>query len=198
MACGHCIKGGRAVNTQDSNQTHAPESPALKRWKAAAVLWPLLCAVFIGVIVSQPGRTGEQRLADTGFVLISLIFFAIGMRLRGRMLKERCHATVLTSATVVSSGVRVHPGNNHYYPEYEFRVGEKTVRVKSKNGYGHCHLTVGGQVELYYAPEDPGLFYVPLMQKFDKRWSALLCGVGIVYPLVGLLAPWLRVLVASK
>lgn len=43
-------------------------------------------------------------------------------------------------------------------------------------------------MKLYYAPDNPNVFYVPIMQRHDKRWAMLLCGVGIVYPLVGLYA----------
>ena len=36
------------------------------------------------------------------------------------------------------------------------------------------------------------LFYVPAMQTHDRRWSNLLCGVGILFPLAGLFAPLLQ------
>lgn len=52
----------------------------------------------------------------------------------------------------------------------------------------------GREVDLYYAPEDPKIFYVPAMQKHVKRWAALLCGVGILWPLPGLVAPQIRAL----
>ncbi|NDO47977.1 DUF3592 domain-containing protein [Lachnospiraceae bacterium MD335] len=172
---------------------------ALKRWHFFAIFWPLACVVFAGIIISQPDRETDERIADVGFTMIPLIFFAIGMRMRWRLLKERQHATVLAKAVVVTvdSKVRTGEGNKRgYFPQYEFQVGEEQYRVKSQSGYGHSYVKTGQQVDLYYAPENPKLFYVPIMQKHDKRWSMLLCGVGVVYPLIGLLAPQLRALVS--
>ena len=67
-------------------------------------------------------------------------------------------------------------------------------RVKSPGGYSVCYLGEGREVDLYYAPENPKVFYVPAMQKHEKRWAGLLCGVGILWPLIGLLAPQIRAL----
>ena len=170
---------------------------AMKRWKMLAVLWPLLCIVFFGIIVSQTGRGTEERIADAGFTLFPLIFFAIGMRVRRRLLKERANATILTTAAVVSVNSRILVGEGNkrcYFPEYEFQAKGRAYRVKSPSGFSHCYVRQGDRVDLYYAPEDPRLFYVPIMQKHDKRWAALLCGVGIAFPLVGLFAPQIRAL----
>lgn len=171
------------------------KSPALKRWKAFVVCWPILCVVFAGIVVCGPGRRGEERIADTVFTLLPLLFFAIGMRLRRRVLRERAFATAATMADVVANGAQVHPGNTHFFPEYEFQAGGQTFHVKSPSGYNTCRVRVGSQVKLYYAPENPGFFYVPAMQKSDNRWALLLCGVGVVFPLMGLLAPQMRMLV---
>ncbi len=173
---------------------------ARKRWYFFAIFWPLACFIFAGIIISQPGRGMDERIADVGFTMIPLIFFAIGMHMRWRLLKERLHATVLVKAVVVGvdSKLRIGEGNKrNYFPQYEFQVGKEQYRVKSSIGYGHSYVKTGQQVDLYYAPENPNLFYVPIMQKHDNRWALLLCGVGIVYPLIGLLAPQIRALVSS-
>lgn len=172
----------------------------LKRWYFFAVFWPLACFIFAGIIISQPGRETDERIADAGFTIIPLIFFAIGMRMRRRLLKERSHATVLVKAVVVTvdSKLKIGEGNRRsYFPQYEFQAGEKQYRVKSSVGYGRSYVKTGQQVDLYYAPENPDLFYVPIMQKHDRRWALLLCGVGVAYPLIGLLAPQIRAFVSS-
>ena len=168
---------------------------ALKRWHFFVIFWPLACFIFAAIIISQPGRGTDERIADVGFTMIPLIFFAIGMRMRWRLLKERLHATVLAKAVVVTvdSKLGIGEGNKRsYFPQYEFQAGEKQYRVKSPVGYGRSYVKTGQQVDLYYAPENPTLFYVPIMQKHDKRWALLLCGLGVAYPLIGLLAPQIR------
>lgn len=173
---------------------------ALKKWKIFVVIWPLLCIVFAGIIlyqsvVYQSVQGMEERAFDAGFTVIPLIFFGIGMAMRSRLLKECRYATTSTSAIVVSTGKQhiVSDGNKRaYFPEYEFQVGETIYHVKSKRGYSQCFVSKGTTVELYYAPENPELFYVPIMQKHDRRWSFLLCTVGILWPFIGLFAPQLR------
>ncbi len=173
------------------------ENATLKRWYFFAIFWPLACFIFAGIIISQPSRETDERIADVGFTIIALIFFAIGMRMRWRLLKERLHATVLTKAVVVTVDKKLNIGEGNkriYFPQYEFQVGEKQYRVKSPTGYGRSYVKTGQKVDLYYAPENPNLFYVPIMQKHDKCWALLLCGIGVAYPLIGLLAPQIRVL----
>lgn len=168
---------------------------AQKRWFILAICWPLLCLVFAAIIICQPGREGEEQIADIGFTLLPLIFFAIGMRIQYRLLKERKNAVVLTVATVISVENRVMIGRGNkriYRPEFEFQVGGTTYRVKSPSGFGRSYVKKGEQVELYYAADNPHVFYVPVMQRHDKRWAMLLCGVGMLYPLVGLFAPQIR------
>lgn len=173
---------------------------ARKRWYFFAVFWPLACFIFAGIIISQPGREMDERIADAGFTIIPLIFFAIGMHMQWRLLKERSRATVLTKAVVaaVDRKVGIREGNRrNYFPQYEFQVKEKQYRAKYSTGYGHSYVKTGQQVDLYYDPENPNLFYVPIIQKHDKRWASLLCGVGVIYPLIGLLAPQIRAFVSS-
>lgn len=165
---------------------------SMKRWRFFAVFWPLSCMVFAAFIVYQAVGGMEERAFDISFEIIPLIFFASGMSIRRRLLKERESATVLTTATVVSRGYRRRSGHRSYFPEYAFKAGETEYHVKSPAGYGFCHVSEGRRVELYYSPGNPKVFYVPLMQKHDNRLSILLCGIGVVYPLLGLFAPLLR------
>lgn len=170
----------------------------LKKWKILAIGWPLLCFIFAGIIILQPGRGGEEQIVDVVFTVFPLIFFAIGMRIQRRLIKERIYATIPAAATVafIKNTVHIGEGNKRiYFPEYEFQVGDTTYHVKSPSGFNHCYVKKGEQVELYYAPEDPNVFYVPVMYKHDKRWAVLLCGIGIAYPLIGLFAPQIRAFV---
>ncbi len=167
----------------------------LGMWRFLAVGWPLACVCFGAIIIGQPDRVGEECLVDTMFTIFPLIFFAIGMAMEHRLLKEKQYATVLTSALVVSVRRHVSMGSGSrscYFPEYEFQVGQITYHVKSPGGFDRSYVKEGERVELYYAPDNPHVFYVPVMRKHDKRWAALLCGVGILFPLAGLFAPWIR------
>ncbi len=166
---------------------------AMKRWRTLAISWPLLCILLSVIILYQSFQGMEKRLpGDAAFTLIPLVFFAVGMFMGRGILKRRRYATVLTTATVTSTGRVLRPGKRNYFPEYEFRVGEITYHVKEKAGYSVCFVSEGKQVELYYAPENPRVFYVPIMQKHDKRMSVLLCTVGILWPLFGFFAPQIR------
>ena len=167
----------------------------MKSWRVLAVGWPAVCLVFAGGILAGPGRTPEERVADTCFVVVGLIFFAIGMSVRRRLLKERKGASVLTTATVVSVGKVIRTGKNAaYFPEFQFQAGGTSYRVKSPSGSGFHRLSEGRQVELYYDPKNPRLFYVPVLQKHEWRVSVLLCGIGILFPLAALFAPQLQAL----
>ncbi|MCI8608301.1 MAG: hypothetical protein HFE73_01495 [Firmicutes bacterium] len=53
-------------------------------------------------------------------------------------------------------------------------------------------ISAGEQVELYYARQNTYVFYVPAMLKHDRRVSGLLCGIGILFPLIGVFAPLIR------
>lgn len=197
-------KKKKKEHTADAAKTKDPGN-VLRRWKVLAVSWPLLCIGFAGIIIYQsviyqsvPGM--EERIFDAFFTLIPLVFFGIGMAMRRRLLKERRYATAFATAVVVTIERHMAAGDGHrmvYFPEFEFQVGEKTYHVKSKSGYSYCAVSQGRNVDLYYAPENPELFYVPLMQKHDRRWSSLLCGVGILWPLIGLFAPQLRLIAAA-
>lgn len=171
---------------------------AMKRWRSLAILWPLLCVLFSGCIVVQSLHAVQDRVVwDAAFTLLPLVFFAIGMSIRRRLLRERRYATQSTTATVVSDGRAVHSGNDHFYPEFSFQAGETTYHVTSQAGYGRRVLREGRQVTLYYAPENPRIFYVPALQRRDRRFSALMCTIGFLFPLLGLCAPLLRALVES-
>ena len=170
---------------------------SFKGWRFCAVFWPLLCIGFAGIILYQSIQGMEERFAgDAAFTVIPLIIFAIGMKMRHRLIKERRNATVRTTAAVVSTGRRAHSGEINYFPEFEFWAGEKAYQVKYACGYSYCVVEEGQKVDLYYDPQNPNTFYVPLMQKHDKRWAAILCGVGVLWPLFGLFAPQIRALVA--
>ena len=167
------------------------------RWRLLAFGWPAACLGLAAFILLSPsGRTGEQRLADAMLCTIPLVFFFVGMRTRLRLLKEMRYAVRRTKAVVMDTGRRTRGGKRFFYPEFQFQAGERTYHVVSSVGYGFAAAGKGTQVELYYAPENPELFYGPALQRRDRRLSALLCGIGVAFPLAGLWAPLLRGLFA--
>lgn len=175
-----------------SKEKHSKNS-ALKHWYWFVIFWPLLCFVFAGIIIGQSERTVDERISDTVFTIFPLVFFAIGMSIRRRLLKERENAIVLTTAIVVSEGRRQRTGRNKiYFPEFEFQVNGINYRVMSSGGSGFQLVKSGDWIDLYYNPENPQLFYVPVLQRYDNRCSHLYCGIGILFPLIGLFAPQLR------
>ena len=138
---------------------------ALKRWRFFAVFWPLTCFVFAGIIVSQSSRGAEEHITDAIFSVIPLVFFTIGMTIRHRLLKERRYATILTTATVISDGIRSYSGKNTSFPEFEFQVNGTTYKVKSLRRCSFRFIQERKKVALYYSPENLRIFYVPIMQK---------------------------------
>lgn len=175
-----------------SKEKHSKDS-ALKRWYWLVVFWPLLCFVFAGIIIGQSGRTVDERISDAGFTIFPLIFFAIGMSIRHRLLKERRNAIALTTATVVYEGRRKRTGGNQrYFPEFEFQANGVNYRVTSSAGSGFGLVKIGDRIDLYYTPENPRLFYVPVLHRRDNRCACLFCGIGILFPLLGLFAPKVR------
>lgn len=117
---------------------------AWKCWHFFVIFWPLLCFVFMGIIIGQSDRTVDERIADVGFTVISLIFFAMGMSIRRRLLKEQRTAVALTTAVVVSGGRQKRTGRNpEYYPEFEFQANGVNYRVRSHGGSG-SRLVKGG------------------------------------------------------
>lgn len=179
------------VNSQDAKKP----GNKLEIWRFFVFFWPLACITLAGIIIYQSAHEMEKRLiGDAAFTIIPLIFFAIGMAMRHRLLKERRYATVLTTAVVTSVGRTIYSQERHFFPEYEFHAGGKTYNVKSTSGYNVCFLKEGREVDLYYAPENPKVFYVPAIQKHDNRMSMILCITGVLFPLAGFFAPNIRTL----
>ena len=169
----------------------------MKTWRFLAIFWPILCVIFAVFMGFQSGRTLDSRISGIGFCTIPLIFFAIGMSVRHRLLKERSSATALTTAVVVSQGRRLRTGKNPaFFPEYEFHAGETLYRVTAPSGSGF-HMSEGTTVDLYYAPENPRIFYVPMMHRYESRVSTLLCGIGMVLPVLGLFSPQIEAFLYS-
>ena len=78
------------------------QDTAIKKWRFFMIFWPLLCFIFVGIVVSYPGMETENRIVGVAFAIIPLIFYTIGMCMIRRLLKERKYATASTIATVVS------------------------------------------------------------------------------------------------
>ena len=85
-----------------------------------------------------------------------------------------------------------HRGNQRYFPEFEFQANGVNYRVTSSAGSGFGLVKIGDRIDLYYTPENPRLFYVPVLHRRDNRCACLFCGIGILFPLLGLFAPKVR------
>lgn len=145
------------------------------------------------MILCQSIQKAEGRfIRDAAFTTLLLLFFAIGMSMRRRILSERQNATCRTTAIVISTGEKKQTGKRLFFPEYEFQKDGQLYHITSQTDYSVCYVTQGKQVDLCYAPDAPTTFYVPLMQRHDNRLAGLLCGVGILWPLFGLFAPLIR------
>ncbi len=165
---------------------------AQKVWRFCAIIWPLLCVFFSGVVLCDSARNVDERIADAFFIIIPLIFFTIGMSVRHRLMKEQAYATAFANAVVVSNELIIRSGKRIFFPEFEFQANETIYRVRHPIGCSYRIVSEGKSVDLYYNPNHPEQFYVPVMQKHDNRVSLLLCGIGVVYPIIGLTAPLIR------
>lgn len=181
---------------QERLQGEARPGHALRIWSFFFIFWPSLCLVFAGIIGCQPGRSAEERFRGIAFALSAVLFFTVGMHILRRVLTERRYATRLTTAAVVSEGKMIHDGKDIFFPEFEFQAGGRSCRVTAASGTGFRLVEKGKKVDLYYAPKDPSVFYVPALQRHNIRISVFLCGIGMVLPLIGLFAPQFRAFIS--
>lgn len=167
-----------------------------KVWLFLMLFWTVFCLFGGSVAFDQWERRKEARLFfDLWFVFMGLLFFYIGMFIRYLLWKKRRAATALVQATVVSiEPGRGMDGNLVYRPVYKFYADGIMHRIVSPTGHDNSPVKEGEKVRLYYIPGQPDKILVPREQKVIRRISVLFCVLGILSPLAGLLAPWLRLL----
>lgn len=167
-----------------------------KIWLFLMLFWTVFCLFSGSVTLDQWKRREEARvIIDLWFVFMGLLFFYIGMAIRYLLWKKRRVATASVQATVVS----IEPGRGVddsivYRPVYKFFAEGIMHRIVSPAGHNTSPVKEGERVKLYYIPGQPEKILVPQEQKAIRRISILFCVLGTLAPLVGLLAPWLRLL----
>ncbi len=168
----------------------------LGRWRFFIIAWPLFCLFLAGLFLWQCSQGMEGRdPAHLGFTVIPLIFFFIGMKMRYSTAKKCTYCTVFVpGAKVVSLTPHYGRGHHTHTPVYEYSVGGETYRVSSRDSYSPCPVSSGQEVELYCSPANRRYIYVPAEERCRGKWSLLLCGVGVLFPLAALAAPWLLLL----
>ncbi len=168
---------------------------ALKRWRRFLIAWPLVCLALSGLMLHQWLAGMENRdPVHAVFPLFSLVFFFIGMGTRHSTAKKRALATLPAErARVVTLNAHFGHHGTVKTPVYEYTAKGGTVyTVSSRTSYNPCPVHTGQEVALYYSPKDPRTIYVPKEESAKGRWSLLLCGVGVLFPLIALIAPWLE------
>ena len=167
-----------------------------KIWLFLMLFWTVFCLFSGSVTLDQWKRREEARvIIDLWFVFLGLLFFYIGMAMRYLLWKKRRVATASVQATVVS----IEPGRGVddsivYRPVYKFFAEGIMHRIVSSTGHNTSPVKEGERVKLYYIPGQPEKILVPQEQKAIRRISIFFCVLGTLTPLVGLLAPWLRLL----
>lgn len=73
-----------------------------------------------------------------------------------------------------------------WVPTYEYAVNQHVITRKSTVGYSKKYIEEGQTVSIYYDPEDPTCIYVPNRQM--GKVHMLLCGIGIAFFCVGIIA----------
>lgn len=112
-------------------------------------------------------------LINLTIVLVGVIFtmISIGMSYTNKKKVERCK--VLTKGIVVDIKREVSTANIDgpptvcWYPIYEYRAGEHTIRKWSSFGQAKQMFYPGEEVEIYYNANDYNEFYV-LKEKVEK------------------------------
>lgn len=165
-----------------------PNHTQSRRWGQIITLYLLLCAIFIGIISYQSIQGMEERASHCLGVLVGAVFFMIQAVTKRSVAKRRERAVAHTIATLVATGssMGLEPGHSSYHSIYEFSVDGVTQRVKSP---GICGVEKGEQVDLYYVPHYPKMFYIPRVEESHKGWEVLLYAIGIGFPLLMLIIP---------
>lgn len=164
-----------------------------RKWNWIISIYLLLCFTCIVIILYQNGQGTINRQAfDCLAVPVGALFFLIqAVTTRNIAIRREC-TTVHATATfekleTLSSNSEFQKS---YYSILEFSVNERTYQVRYG---GKINKEKGAQVEIYYAPHEPNIIYVPEIEaKKSKFFSAVLFIYGILFPLVALLAPLFR------
>lgn len=162
------------------------------KWNLFISMYLLLCFIFAGIILFQSSRGTNRDALDCLAIPVGAVFFLIAaFSLRNRSIRRK-RATAPASATFIKCEIcnSSEFGNRSYRSIFEFSAEGRRYRVSHG---GKPDKEEGSQVELYYAPEDPSVIYIPeLERKMDRFFFSVLLAFGILFPFMALLAPLLE------
>lgn len=162
-----------------------------RKWNRIICIYLLLCFVTTIIILYQSGRTTNRMAVDCLAVPVGALFFLIeAFSLRNIAIKRERATTPVTATYVMSEVLTSTDSRRSYYSIFQFSVKDKTYRVRY---HGKPKIEKGAPIELYYAPDDPNIIYVPELRQ-SKGWifSAILLIYGCIFPIFALLAPFFR------
>lgn len=164
-----------------------------RKWNWLISIYLFSCFIITVIILYQSGWETNRAAVDCLAVPVGAVFFLIGAFSRRNKGIRRERATVLVTASYVMSQLCSSSDSGRSYRSiFEFSVKDKTYRV-------HCSgkpykKEEGAQIELYYAPDDPSVVYVPELEKRKGMGlpSAILLIYGCLFPAAALLSPLFR------
>lgn len=163
-----------------------------RKWNRIITIYLLLCFIFMVIILYQTVQGMHREAFDCLAVPVGAIFFLIQAfsTRRTAIRNERATAPAMAVFVKLEIGTQLKSGSRSYSSIFEFFANGTTHRVRYA---GRLYKEEGAQVELYYAPDDPNVVYVPELEKAkSKFFPGILFLYGILFPLFGLLAPLLR------
>lgn len=166
-------------------------------WLYTFIFWPLFCLVLSGVILYLSFQKIPYRYSgDIILIFISMIFFFIGMGLLYKPINRKLQATNSAIATVTnierSKGYRSRSSQRNYTSEYQFYVEGSMHKASSQFTCSTCPIGKGQEIKLFYDPLQPHMIYVPEEVKERCFTARILCVIGIICPLIIIVAPWIR------
>lgn len=180
------------IGTPKLNTSRSAASQG-KRWNRLIGIYLLSCLIFIIIILYQSVQgTTDRQAFDCAAVPVGALFFIIqAFSARNTAIRrELATAYIAAAFLMLEVGTTSNSGQRSYHSVFEFSVEGKTYRVRYA---GKCPKEKGAQVELYYAPEDPHVVYIPEMEnRKDKLSPMILFAFGILFPIIGVFAPLFR------
>lgn len=180
----HNELGGFEHNSMDVPPNHGQ----YRKWAMYTILYAILCCASFAMILYQRANGMKDSALNFVFVLMGAIFYT-GLAIRSRKkITRREQATIQTAATYVG---RAYTTSRNRVSLYSFEAKGTSHEVRVRD---FLALTKGAQVDLYYSPNNPHLFYIPMVEDAKKAWPVCVLDVflytmSIVFPVSAFLAP---------
>lgn len=123
-------------------------------------------------------------ILSSGFLLLGLVFFCLGLSIRRAAFKKKDACTVKTEAVVVEINreTNLSAGGDSYrawIPVFSYRADGEEIKVKSKIGQEKKIFEKGQHVILYYNPKQIREYYVP--EENMSAGASIFTGVGTAF-----------------